>query len=186
MRIVAGRHRGRRLAAPAGSIARPTADRARQALFNILAHADGLTLAGARVVDSFAGTGALGLEALSQGAAHACFIERHPAALAALEANIAALGEAERTTIIRADATRPPAAAQACTLALLDPPYHSDLAGPCLTALAGGGWLADGALAVVEVAAREPFAPPAGFAIVDERSYGAARLVFLRCPAGTS
>ncbi len=182
MRIVAGRHRGRRLVAPVGGTARPTADRARQALFNILAHGGGVTLAGARVVDLFAGTGALGLEALSQGAAHAWFIESHPAALAALAANIAALGEAERTTVIRADATRPPAAIQPCSLALLDPPYHSDLAGPCLAALARGGWLAEEALAVVEVAAREPFAAPAGFVVEEERGYGAARLVFLRHP----
>ncbi len=180
MRIVAGRNRGRRLATPAGSTARPTADRARQALVNILAHGEGGGLDGARVVDAFAGTGALGLEALSRGAAHACFLESHPASLAALAANIAALGEAERTTVIRGDATRPPPAVLPCSLALLDPPYQSGLAGPCLEALAGAGWLADGAVAVVEVAAREPFAAPAGFAIADERIYGAARLVFLR------
>ena len=180
MRIVAGRNRGRRLVAPAGGTARPPADRARQALFNILGSAAGCALDGARVVDCFAGTGALGLEALSRGAAHACFLESHPAALAALAANIAALGEAERTTAIRGDATRPPPAVLPCRLALLDPPYHSGLAGPCLEALARGGWLADGAVAVVEVAAREPFAAPSGFVVVDERIYGAARLVFLR------
>ncbi len=180
MRIVAGRHRGRRLAAPAGRESRPTADRARQALFNILAHAAGAPLEGVRVVDCFAGTGALGLEALSQGAAHATFVESHPAALSALQANIAALGETERTTLLRTDATRLPAAGQPCGLAFLDPPYHGGLAGPCLTALAATGWLTADALAVVEVAAREEFAAPAGFMIADERVYGAARLVFLR------
>ena len=180
MRIVAGRHRGRRLDAPAGRDSRPTADRARQALFNILAHAEGTPLAGARVVDCFAGTGALGLEALSQGAAHASFVEAHPAALTALRANIAALGETARTTVLRADATRPPTTSHPCGLAFLDPPYHVGLAGPCLTALAERGWLTENALAVVEVAAREDFAAPIGFAITDERVYGAARLVFLR------
>jgi len=179
MRIVAGRLRGRRLVAPDGNLARPTADRARQALFNILDHSSLVDLDGARVVDCFAGTGALGLEALSHGADHASFIERGPAALAALEANIVALGEIANTTVFRTDATRPPPAAQACRLALLDPPYHSGLAGPCLIALAEGGWLEAGALAVVEVARDEALTAPEGFALADERAYGAARLVFL-------
>jgi 16S rRNA (guanine966-N2)-methyltransferase len=157
VRIVAGRHKGRRLAAPAEG-----------------------GLDGARVVEAFAGTGALGLEALSHGAAHASFIENHPASLAALKANVEALGEAGRASILRADATRPPPAEAPCSLAFLDPPYHSGLAGPCLAALAERGWLSEGALAVVEVAAREDFAAPAGFEVEDERRYGAARLVFLR------
>jgi len=179
MRIVAGRNRGRPLVAPEGRLARPTADRARQALFNILTHSPLVELEGARVVDCFAGTGALGLEALSQGARHASFIDNNPAALAALAANIASLGEGGRSTILRGDATRPPPPVHPCQLALLDPPYHSDLAGPCLTALVEAGWLESGSLAVVEVARDEELTPPEGFVIEDQRVYGAARLLFL-------
>jgi 16S rRNA (guanine966-N2)-methyltransferase len=179
MRIVAGSHRGRRLQAPPGTATRPTADRARQALFNILAHSDRVELEGAVVVDAFAGSGALGLEALSQGAAYVLFLDSDDAALAVIRANVEMLKEQARTTILRADAARPPAAGRSCSLALLDPPYHSGLAGPCLEALAAGGWLDDGALAVVEVAADEDFPPLPGFTAVDERRYGAAKLVFL-------
>jgi len=179
MRLVAGRHKGRRLTAPPGRIARPTADRVRQALFDILAHTDLVELDGAVVVDAFAGSGALGLEALSRGADRASFLELHPESLAALHANIAALGEESRTKVIRADAARPPAAPAPCTLALLDPPYHSGLAGPCLAGLAARGWLADQALVVVELAADEDFAAPAGFDVVDSRRHGAAKLVFV-------
>lgn len=179
MRIVGGSHKGRRLAAPSGRDTRPTADRAREALFNILAHSPLVELDGALVVDAFAGSGALGLEALSRGAAHAWFLERHAPALAALAANVADLGEGARATIVRGDATRPPQAAQPCALALLDAPYERDLSAPCLSALAAKGWLAPQALAVVEVAAREAFVAPDGFAMMDERTYGAARLLFL-------
>jgi 16S rRNA (guanine966-N2)-methyltransferase len=180
MRIIAGRHRGRRLAAPTGPTARPTADRARQALFNILAHTDLVELEGAVVMDAFAGTGALGLEALSRGAAHAVFMDNNGGSLAAIHANIAMLGEQARATVLSADAATPPKASRPCTLALLDPPYHSGLVGPCLEGLARQGWLTPDALAVVEVASAEPFTPPAGFATVDERVYGAARLVFVQ------
>jgi 16S rRNA (guanine966-N2)-methyltransferase len=179
MRIVAGRHKGRRLEAPSGRDTRPTADRVRQALFDILVHSDLVEMDGARVVDAFAGSGALGLEALSRGAAHACFIESAAAPLGAIYANVKALGAEAETKVVRADAARPPAAPHACTLAFLDPPYHSGLAVPCLEGLAARGWLEDGALAVVEVAADEDFTPPAGFEPVDERPRGAARLVFL-------
>jgi 16S rRNA (guanine966-N2)-methyltransferase len=180
MRIVGGSHKGRRLAAPPGRVARPTADRARESLFNILAHSEHVELDGALVVDAFAGSGALGLEALSRRAAHAWFIDSHPDSLAAIRANVAELRETERATIIRADATKPPRAAQACTLALVDAPYNLELSAPCLAALARQGWLAPAALAVVEVAAKEAFTPPDGFEVVDERTYGAARLVFCR------
>lgn len=179
MRIIAGSHRGRRLAAPSGRVARPTADRTREALFNILAHSEHVELDGAVVVDCFAGSGALGLEALSRGAAHASFLESHPDSLAALTANIEALGETARSAIIKADAAKPPPAKAACTLALLDAPYHSALSGPCLLGLARQGWLAPGALCVVEVAAKEAFTAPEGFVPEDERVYGAAKLVFL-------
>jgi 16S rRNA (guanine966-N2)-methyltransferase len=184
MRIVAGKHRGRPLLAPPGERVRPTSDRAREALFNILSHGDfaaeGVPFAEAPVLDAFAGTGALGLEALSRGAGAAVFIEQDSAALAALRKNIAALGESGRSRIISGDATRPPRAQAACAVVFLDPPYRSGLAGPALTALAAAGWFAPGALAIIELAAREELPPAAGFAVIDERRYGAARLVFLR------
>jgi 16S rRNA (guanine966-N2)-methyltransferase len=184
MRVVGGRHRGRKLVAPPGDAVRPTSDRVREALFNILSHGDfaaaGLPFAGENVLDAFAGTGALGIEALSRGAGRAVFIETDRAALAALRHNLAALDEEDEVDIIAGDATRPPRASYSCALVFLDPPYRSELAVPALTALSGMGWLAPRALAVVEIAAREPFSPPAGFAMIEERVYGAARLVFLR------
>jgi len=186
MRIVGGRHRGRRLLAPPGEAVRPTSDRAREALFNILSHGKyataGPPFAGARVLDAFAGTAAVGLEALSRGASAAVFIERDPAALDALRRNIASLGEAGRASVLAIDATQPPRSAEPCALAFLDPPYQSGLAAPALAALAEAGWLGRLALAVVELAAREAFAAPAGFSLIEERVYGAARLVFLRAP----
>ncbi len=188
MRIVGGSHRGRRLTAPPGEAVRPTSDRAREALFNILSHgdfaADGIPFADVPVLDAFAGTGAFGLEALSRGAAEVVLIENDRDALLALRRNVAVLGETSRTRIVAGDATRPPRAAMPCAVAFLDPPYKSGLAAPALAALAAAGWLTRDALAVVEVGAREAFAPPDGFALLDERVYGAARLVFLRRDAG--
>src|SRR6266481_4577202 len=167
LRIVGGSHRGRRLVAPPGDLVRPTSDRAREALFNILSHgnfsASGLPFAGRPVLDAFAGTGAFGLEALSRGASAAAFIERERDALAALRRNIVALDEGDRAHIVAGDATRPPRAALACALAFLDPPYHSGLAASGLSALAAGGWLTPDALIVIEVAAREELLLPEGF-----------------------
>ena len=184
MRIIAGRHRGRRLAAPPGSATRPTADRVRQALFDMLWHAPWAGRAvveDARVLDAFAGTGALGLEALSRGALHASFLEADRAALVALRANIAACREEAHATVLAADATHPPAAAAACTLLFLDPPYGQGLIGRALPALAAAGWIAPGALVCAEFGAEEPAAPP-GFAPLAERAHGAARLLVMRAP----
>jgi 16S rRNA (guanine966-N2)-methyltransferase len=184
LRIVGGVHRGRRLMAPPGEAVRPTSDRAREALFNILSHgnfaAAGLPFAGRPVLDAFAGTGAVGLEALSRGASAAAFMEDGRDALTVLRRNVAALGEEERAHVVAGDATRPPPAALVCAIAFLDPPYHNGLAAPALAALAAAGWLTADALAVVEVAAREDLPTPDAFAVIDERIYGAARLVFLR------
>ncbi len=183
MRIIAGRHRGRPLRAPPGDTVRPTGERAREALFDILAHgrfADRPVYENARVLDCFAGTGAFGLEALSRGAAQASFIEQDRAALAVLRANIATLGEAKSAAVFAADALHPPRAGEPCSLAFLDPPYGENLAAPALAALAAARWFAPDALVVVETAARETLAPPPGFALLEERRYGAARLLFLR------
>jgi 16S rRNA (guanine966-N2)-methyltransferase len=184
VRIIAGRHRGRLLAAPPGETVRPTGERAREALFNILAHgrfaASGPAYAGVRVLDAFAGTGAFGLEALSRGASAVTFIENNRAALAVLRRNIAELNEEQRADIVSGDAASPPRAPAPVALAFLDPPYGKGLAVPALTALVDAGWLAEGALCVVEMAAKERIEKPPDFASLDERRYGAARLVFLR------
>ncbi|SMH59308.1 16S rRNA (guanine(966)-N(2))-methyltransferase RsmD [Azospirillum agricola] len=179
MRIVGGRHRGRRLVAPDGRDTRPTTDRTRESLFNILTHADWAPdIEGAVVLDAFCGTGALGLEALSRGAARCSFLDSGRAALDAVRANVAALGEAEVATVLRADATRPPAG-QPCALAFLDPPYAKGLAPVALAALSRAGWLANGALAVVEVGEGDPMPAPDGFTLLDERRYGDTRILFL-------
>ncbi len=186
MRIVGGSLRGRRLAAPDGGAVRPTSERAREALFNRLDHGafsdDGASsVAGARVLDAFCGTGALGLEALSRGAAQAVFVDSDAAAVAAARRNIAALGVAGRATVVRADAACPPRPPFASDLAFLDAPYRSGLTAPALAALAAAGWLAPGALCIAEIAAKSPAAaPPGGFETLDGRSYGKARFSFLR------
>jgi 16S rRNA (guanine966-N2)-methyltransferase len=188
MRIVAGRHRGRALLVPEGAAIRPTSDRAREALFNILEHgsfaAGGSRLAEQRVLDAFAGTGALGLEALSRGAAHVSFLELASDARKLLARNIAALGEQERTTILPGDATAPPRAPAPVALALLDPPYGKGLGAKALAALAAAGWFAPGTLIVLEIGAKEAPALPDGFTVRDDRRYGAARLLFVDAPAG--
>ncbi len=182
------------MAAPKDLRVRPTSDRAREALFNILVHGaaawpGGSPLSGARVLDAFCGTGALGLEALSRGAAEAVFMDASAKALRAVRANAERLGEEGRARLVRANAARPPPAAAPCDLVFLDPPYGSGLGAPALAALAQQGWLAPEALAVVEVAAREPFAAPDGFETLSMRVSGAARFVILRrkhtSPQGT-
>ncbi len=181
MRIVAGRHKGRRLTAPEGLAVRPTGDRTREALFNILASGRAApALAGAQVLDAFAGTGALGLEALSRGAARVTFMESRPAALAELKHNVAALGEEARTRVLQADVLRPPPAGDATpAIVVMDPPYGQGFAAPALEALAAAGWIGPETLAVVELMAGESLDPPPGFALQDSRKYGKARLVFL-------
>src|SRR4029450_8478521 len=167
MRVVAGKHRGRKIAAPEGHDVRPTSDRAREALFNILEHGqfaeDGTSaLIDARVLDVFAGSGALGLEALSRGAAQLTCIENSATARSALRANAKTLGETARVTVVQADATKPPTpAGPPCRLVLMDPPYRSGLAAPALAALAERGWLAAGALCVGEVSAAGALPTPA-------------------------
>lgn len=185
MRIVAGTFRGRPLVAPKGHLTRPTADRARQALFNVLEHASwGPALDGARVIDLFAGSGALGVEALSRGAAFCQFIDSAEAARAAIRSNLAALGLETRARIDRRDATALPqrgaADGGAYDIAFLDPPYSEGLGEAALARLADGGWLARGSLAVLERGAADPAPVPAGFETIDERRWGAAKVSFLR------
>ena len=176
MRIIAGAWRGRRLIAPAGQGTRPTADRVRQALFDMIMHAPWGgrdAIEGVRVADVFAGTGALGLEALSRGAAFATFVENDRSALLALRANVAACGAAERSRVLAIDALALPRG-EACGLVFLDPPYGGDLVARTLAVLRQRGWLAPGALIVLETAAADDapdFAPP-----LVSRVHGAARV----------
>lgn len=187
MRIIAGIHRGRVLHAPKGLEVRPTADRARQALFDILMHG---TFTGARydirerrVLDAFCGTGALALEAISRGAAEAVLMDLDSKALAVARENAKALKEDQHVKIIQADVTRPPAADRPCDLVFLDPPYGVGLGPPALAALAAKGWIAKNAVLILEVSAREKIAAPQGFEILEERRAGAAKFVILRYAA---
>jgi 16S rRNA (guanine966-N2)-methyltransferase len=176
MRIVAGAWRGRALTAPAGQATRPTADRVRQALFDMLLHAPWGgrdAVEGARVLDVFAGTGAFGLEALSRGAAHATFMEQDRAALAALRGNIAACRAADRATVLAVDVLAAPAG-EPCSLAFLDPPYGRDLVPRAIDRLRAMGWIAAGALLVVETG-RDEALPELG-TLLAERTHGAARV----------
>jgi len=188
MRIVGGKHKGRRLQAPQDRAIRPTADRAREAIFNLLtqgrAVADtGFVLKDALVLDAFCGTGALGLEALSHGAQAATFLDAETAALTLARENAEAMGEAKNARFVRGDATKPPAPPRAHGLVLLDPPYGQDLAEAALVALSAGGWLEEGAIAVLEQAAGESLDVPIGFESIDERQYGAAKVVILQSGA---
>lgn len=185
MRIIAGIHRGRAIRLPDSTAVRPTGDRVREAVFNILGHSIAWPgFEGIRVLDVFAGSGACGLEALSRGASHATFIDHDGVSLMGIKRNAAALGEANAVTLLKLDATKlppPPLAAGCpCALALLDAPYGSDRSVPALHGLASRRWLDRGGLAVVEIGAREAFAPPPGYSLLDARTYGAAQVVFLR------
>ena len=183
MRIVAGEYRGRPLVAPKGQSTRPTADRTRQALFNVLEHAAWSPGPDeARTLDLFAGSGALGLEALSRGAAFCLFVDSDPAAAAAIGDNLAALRLGDRGAVRRNDATRlsPLGAGEApFDLAFLDPPYARGLVERALAALLAGGWLTPDALVVVERGESEPTLAAPGYAIHDSRVWGAARVTFL-------
>lgn len=184
MRIVAGSLRGRRIESPASSqgekdAARPTTDRVRESLFNILAHGGYPPLEGARVLDAFAGSGALGFEALSRGAANATFMDTATASAAAIRKNATALGVSGQVTFLKADATNPPPPEAPCDLILMDPPYGQNLAAPALAELADRGWIADDSVVVVEAAKEDAFAAPAGFTERDRRTYGKSMLTIL-------
>jgi 16S rRNA (guanine966-N2)-methyltransferase len=185
MRIVGGKFRGRAIKTPEGRNTRPTSDRARESIFNVLAHAEWAPqLEGARVIDAFAGSGALGLEAISRGAAFCLFVETESAARGCIRDNIEAFQLFGITRIHRRSATdlgaKPAGLGDPFDLVFLDPPYAYNLAPPALDQLIRGGWLAPNALAMAETSADEeaPIAP--GWELLDERIYGAARVSFLR------
>jgi 16S rRNA (guanine966-N2)-methyltransferase len=173
MRVVGGRLRGRALAAPKSQNVRPTSDRLREALFNILAHRYGDPVAGARVLDLFAGTGALGLEAMSRGAAFTLFVDDSAEARALIRQNVEALGLGGVTRIFRRDAAHLGAAHPnpPFGLVFLDPPYRKGLGEAALASLRDGCWLLPNALVIVEEAADAGFAAPQGYAEIERRCY---------------
>src|SRR5262245_10490561 len=183
MRIVAGQLRGRPLAAPEGGLTRPTSDRVREAVFNILEHGiPDFAFAGIRVLDLFAGTGALGLEALSRGAAFCLFVEEDAAARGLIRRNIEALGLTGVTKVFRRNATDLGAAGSrgGFGLAFLDPPYEQGLAERALASAAAGGWLAPGAVAIVEESRRAVIALPQCYSAMEQRIWGDTQAVFAR------
>ncbi len=191
MRVIAGSLRGRPLKSPSpapngAGLTRPTADRTREGVFNVLMHrfqGRGLQMVGAHVLDAFAGTGALGIEALSRGAAHATFFDTNATARRVLMENITTLALGACTTCLAVDARQPPAAPRPMDVIFLDPPYAAGLAGglivDTLAALQTQGWLTDTSLVVAEMAKAENFPLGQHWTMVDERVYGQARVVFL-------
>lgn len=189
MRIVAGKFRGRAIAAPSHEGLRPTSDRVRESLFNILAHgvAD-FELSGARVIDLFAGTGALGLEAMSRGAGYCLFVEDDADARALIRTNVEAFGLTGETRIFRRDATDlgPAGNMDSYALAFLDPPYGKGLADKALAILSAGQWLTQGAVVVVEERTGAKLAIPAEYHVFDQRTYGDTDVTLLRFAAGAA
>ena len=186
MRIIGGQFRGTRLAAPGadgGGAAhlRPTSDRVREALFNLLAHGDYPDIEGLRVLDLFAGTGALGLEALSRGAERAVFVDEFAKSRALIRQNIDTLGVIGQTKLWRRDATRlGPCRGEAFDLIFADPPYRSGLGARALASAGEGGWIADGAVIVLELAQNEEAPELPGLTLADRRHYGETQVLILR------
>lgn len=196
MRIVGGRFKGTALAAPGAkgggkAHLRPTSDRVRESIFNLLAHGDYPPIDGARVLDLFAGTGALGFEAMSRGADRAVFIDDGPAARGLIRNNIDTLGVIGQTKLWRRDATRlGPCRGEPYTLVFADPPYGTDLGVRALDSALAGGWIAPDAVIVLEIAAGDPVPDPVptpapeapGLILADDRRYGETRILILRLP----
>jgi len=182
MRIVGGRLRGRTLVGPKSQAIRPTSDRLRESLFNILAHAYGDPITGARVLDLFAGTGALGLEALSRGAEFTLFMDVGAEARALMRQNVEALGLGGVSRIFRRDATKLGSVhpLEPFSLVFLDPPYRQGLAERALLSVTAGRWATSNALIVVEEATDAAFTTPETFEEVERRTYDDTELVFLR------
>ncbi len=183
MRIVGGKFKGRSIAAPAGQATRPTSDRVREAIFNILSHGiEGFSLEGARVMDLFAGTGALGLEALSRGARFCQFVDDSAGARGLIGSNADGLGVIGQCKIWRRDATKlgPCAPQPPFDLVFADPPYSKGLGGKALASLVDGGWLAPGTVVVLEEAENAEVAEVPGLTVLDRRVYGDTQVRFYR------
>ena len=177
LRIISGQFKGRRLDAPDGPQIRPTSNRLRERIFSILQSRVG-SLEGLSVADIFAGTGAMGIEAVSRGAAKAWFVEKHEDSLELLRGNLEKIGIAGLVRVIAADARQLPKADEAFNILFLDPPYRRRLAEPTLTSLVECGWAGNESLVIVEIAADDRFDLPDGFRMVDERQQGNNRVVF--------
>jgi 16S rRNA (guanine966-N2)-methyltransferase len=189
MRIVGGKFRGRPLATPAHEGTRPTSDRVREAVFNILAHGvPDFTFDGIKVLDLFAGTGALGLEALSRGAAFCLFVEEDAEARGLIRRNVEAFGLTGVTKIFRRDATDLGDAGNRgeAGLIFLDPPYGQGLAERALSSASAGGWLSPGAIAVIEERKGVSVTLPPSFALLDRRTWGDTEVSFARHLAGSA
>ncbi len=191
MRIVGGAHKGRLIVVPEGDVIRPTGDRVRESLFNILAHhdfsdelGDAFDLEDVRVLDLFAGTGALGIEALSRGAAFTLFVDDSIDARGAIRENMESLGLTGNAKLYKRDATklgpRPGSVGSEFGLVFLDPPYRKGLAELALASVVDGGWVGAHALFVVEEHVEAKFTAPEGFAEIDRRKYGLSEIVFLK------
>lgn len=185
MRIVGGHHKGRPLSSPKGRSTRPTSDAARESLFNVLAHASWAPpLKGACVLDLFAGTGALGLEALSRGANNARFVEQNIDAFICLKANMAQCGVAQGSQAFRRDVFQMPVNPRDSDFlpdfVFLDPPYRRDLLVPALAMLVERGWITDKTIIIAESAKDEDWQVPARFELLDHRKWRAAQMHFLR------
>ncbi|TVQ35740.1 MAG: 16S rRNA (guanine(966)-N(2))-methyltransferase RsmD [Geminicoccaceae bacterium] len=178
LRVQGGRFKGTVLQTPPDATFRPTSARRRQAVFDILrAHLDGFE--GVRFADVFAGTGAVGIEALSEGVAHVIFIENDPTAAGLIRRNVAGLDLGRQVTLLRNDATRLGTATAPVEVAFLDPPYGQNLAERALCRLVEGRWLTADAVVLVELGKADPFDPPPGLAIERTHTHGAGRLVRL-------
>ena len=184
MRIVAGAHKGHTIAAPKGDVARPTTDRVRESLFNLLAHAHDIDWTGLRVIDLFAGSGALGLEAISRGASFCLFVENDSRSRGAIRDNVEALGLYGCTRIHRRDAThlgpKPANLGAPFDVAFLDPPYRQALVEPTLAALTAGEWLQENALISIETSTDETVQCPEAFEEAETRRYGDTQITLLR------
>jgi 16S rRNA (guanine966-N2)-methyltransferase len=185
LRIIAGKHRGRKIESKENASIRPTGSRARGAIFNILMHGrfgtqENSPLIDKPVLDLFCGTGALGLEALSRGAGHVTFVDRSAESIALARQNAKQMGEEDNTHFLRSDSASLPAARKRFTLAFLDPPYDSGLALKALKSMDAQGWLEKDAVVVVELSAREALVPPESYTMFDERKYGNTQIVFLQ------
>src|SRR5215468_10590693 len=182
MRVVGGRLRSRPIASPKSDSVRPTSDRLREALFNILTHSYGDPVTGARVLDLFAGTGAIGIEAISRGADYALFVDEGVEARALLRDNVESLGLGGVTRIFRRDAAKlgPAHPLEPFSLVFLDPPYGKNLAEKALNSARDGGWLKPEALMVVEEAVDAKFKAPDGFQELERRTYDDTEFVFIR------
>ncbi len=184
MRIVAGKHKGKLISGPTGVAVRPTSDRVREAIFNILAHSEWrqsapLDIRGARVLDGFCGTGALGLEALSRGCHFTTFIDNDLTSLNLCKRNVKNLGEAEASAILLCDCLNPIKTENPCNLVFLDPPYRKNIIPEVLTALSCAGWIAEGGVCVIETSTKQSTQPPDNFEFHNQRSYGRTLITFL-------